>query len=82
LQKLGKFLDMAAAGTAGRIPGNSGQGRVQGAGQKREDDEGIQFYTLLVAEMCRGGRNQQEDDEGIQFYTLLVAAMRHGDQNQ
>jgi hypothetical protein len=47
---------MAAGCTVGRIPGDSGHGRAWGAGEKKEDDEGIRFYTLLVVEMRRGGR--------------------------
>jgi hypothetical protein len=46
---------MAAAGTVGWIPDDSRHGRAWGVGQRKEDDEGIQFYTLLVAEMHRGG---------------------------
>jgi hypothetical protein len=47
---------MAAGCTVGRIPGDSGHKRAWGAGEKKEDVEGIRFYTLHVVEMRRGGR--------------------------
>jgi hypothetical protein len=51
---------MSAGSTVCRIPGDSGHGRARGAGQKKENDEGIRFYTLLVAETRRGGRISPE----------------------
>jgi hypothetical protein len=48
---------MTASCTVGRVPGDSGHGRVRGVGQEKEDKEGIRFYTLLVAQMRHGGCN-------------------------
>jgi hypothetical protein len=50
---------MAMAGTVLQIPVILGHERSQGAGQMKEDDEGIPFHTLLTAEMHRGDRISQ-----------------------
>jgi hypothetical protein len=47
---------MVAAGTVPLIAGVLGHERSQGAGQMKEDDEGIPFHTLLTAGMHRGDR--------------------------
>jgi hypothetical protein len=44
------------AALTGRIPGDSRHGIARGVGQKKEDDEGIRFHTLLIAGMHHGGR--------------------------
>jgi hypothetical protein len=41
---------MAAGCTVGRIPVDSRHGRARGAGEKKEDNEGIQFHLLPMAE--------------------------------
>jgi hypothetical protein len=43
-----------------QIPDVLGHGRSRGAGQKKEDDEGIRFHTLLTAGMHRGGQISPE----------------------
>jgi hypothetical protein len=57
-KSLGNRLPWWPTPTVGWIPSDSRHGRPRGAGEKKEDDEGIRFYTLLVAEMRRGGRNR------------------------
>jgi hypothetical protein len=47
---------MVTVGTVLQIPVVLGHERSQGAGQMKEDDEGIPFHTLLTAEMHRGDR--------------------------
>jgi hypothetical protein len=48
---------MADGGNVGRIPGDSGHGRARGAGQKKEEMEGVPFYRLPMAGRHRGGGN-------------------------
>jgi hypothetical protein len=43
-----------------QIPVVLGHGRSRGAGQKKEDVEGIRFHTLLTAGMHRGARISPE----------------------
>jgi hypothetical protein len=43
--------------TVGWIPGDSRHGRPWGAGEKKEDDEGIRFHLLPMVERHRGGGN-------------------------
>jgi hypothetical protein len=45
------------AATVGRISGDSGHGRARGAGEMKEEREGVPFYILPAAGMHRGGRN-------------------------
>jgi hypothetical protein len=53
LQKLWEFLDMATGCTVGRIPGVSEHGRAWGAGEKKEDDEGMILYLTCSKDASR-----------------------------
>jgi hypothetical protein len=48
---------MAARCTVGRIPSDSGPRRARGAGQKKEEMEGVPFYRLPMAGRHYGGGN-------------------------
>jgi hypothetical protein len=56
MQKAWEQLPWWPTALTGRIPSDAGHGRARGVGQKKEDDEGIRFHTLLTAGMHRGGR--------------------------
>jgi hypothetical protein len=60
MQKAWKQLPWWPVPTVGRIPSVLGHGRLRGAGQKKEDDEGIRFHTLLTAGVHLGGRISPE----------------------
>jgi hypothetical protein len=57
MQKAWEQLPWWSVPTVDWIPGDSGHGRAWGAGQKKEDDEGIQFHLLPMVERHRGGGN-------------------------
>jgi hypothetical protein len=56
MQNAWEQLPLWPAPTVGRIPDVLGHERPRGAGQKKEDNEGIRFHTLLTAKMHCGGR--------------------------
>jgi hypothetical protein len=65
-----------------QIPSVLGHGRAQGAGQKKDDDEGVLFYLLLAANIDRNGWNLTgKGGSGDLFYEIMdgsAAWVTHG----
>jgi hypothetical protein len=57
IQKLGLLLGWRQELAVGQNSRDLGHGRARKVGEKREEVEGVPFYTLLAAEMHRGGRS-------------------------
>jgi hypothetical protein len=64
---------MLAAGTVSQIAVILGHERSQGAGQMKEDDEGIPFHTLLTVGMHRRDRISRRK---MQRLSVLFQAVR------